>query len=133
MSQIGSTNKMSVGIAKCGLMEFLPNDTAITSLVPGLVVDGLALEGLPLPIVDRYMYLGILMIPGLTIKSMVDHRICQGRARVASVIPYCAVSGALGDSCGRFWWRKRRSKTVWHPVIIGNHWLIPWRTKWRRP
>jgi hypothetical protein len=38
--------------------------------------------------VDRYMYLGILMTPGLTIESMVDHRIWQGRATVASVIPY---------------------------------------------
>jgi hypothetical protein len=83
-----STNEMSVGIAKCGLMEFLPTDTTIIPLVPGQVVDGLALEGLPLPIVDRYMYLGILMTPGLTIESMVDHRICQGRATVASVLPY---------------------------------------------
>jgi hypothetical protein len=79
---------MSVGIAKCGLMEFLPNDTAITPLVSGQVVDGLALEGLPLLIVDRYMHLGILMTPGLTIESMVDHRICQGRAIVASMLPY---------------------------------------------
>ncbi len=83
-----TTNEMSVGIAKCGLMEFLPHDTAIAPLVPGHAVDGLTLEGLPLPIVDRYMYLGILMTPGLTIESMVDHRIWQGRATVASVIPY---------------------------------------------
>jgi hypothetical protein len=44
-----STNEMSVGIAKCGLMEFLPNDTAIVPLVPGQAVDGLTLEGLPIP------------------------------------------------------------------------------------
>jgi hypothetical protein len=52
-----TTNEMSVGIAKCatGLMEFLSNDTAIVPLVPGQAVDGLTLEGLPLPIVDRYM------------------------------------------------------------------------------
>ena len=83
-----SINEMSVGIAKCGLMEFLPKETVITPLVPGQVVDGLFLEGLPLPIVDRYMYLGILMTPDLTVESMVNHRVLQGRATVASVLPY---------------------------------------------
>lgn len=87
-----TTNEMSVGIAKCGLMEFLPQDTDTLPLVPGQVVDGLSLEGLPLPIVDRYMYLGILMTPDLTIESMVDHRIRQGQATVASVLPYLRCS-----------------------------------------
>jgi len=81
-----TVNKLSVGIAKCGLMEFLPNDSATVPLVPGQVV----VEGLPLPIVDKYMYLGILMTPpGLTIESMVNHRGHQGQATVvATVIPY---------------------------------------------
>ena len=83
-----ATNEMSVGIAKCGLMEFLPGGTATVPLVPGQVVEGLSLQGLPLPIVDKYMYLGILMTPGLTIESMVDHRVRQGQATVATVIPY---------------------------------------------
>ena len=69
-------------------MEFLPNDSATVPLVPGQVVEGLSLEGLPLPIVDQYMYLGILMTPGLAIESMVNHRVRQGQATVATVIPY---------------------------------------------
>jgi hypothetical protein len=83
-----TVNEMSVGIAKCGLMEFLPHDSATVPLVPGQVVEGLSLEGLPLPIVDKYMYLGILMTPGLAIESMVNHWVCQGQATVATVIPY---------------------------------------------
>ena len=34
------------------------------------------------------MYLGILMTPDLTIESMVDYRICQGQATVASILSY---------------------------------------------
>ena len=54
------------------------------------MVEGLSLEGLPLPVVDKYMYLGILMTLGLTIESMMDHRVCQeGQATtVATVKPY---------------------------------------------
>jgi hypothetical protein len=70
---------MGVGIGKCGLMEFLPPDPITKPLVPGL-----EMVGIPLPVVDRYMYLGVLMTPGLFISSMVDHRVKQGRATVQS-------------------------------------------------
>jgi hypothetical protein len=83
-----TTNEMSVGITKCGLMEFLPPGSNTVPLVPGQGVTGLALEGLPLLIVDRYMYLGILMTPGLSILSMVKHRVKQGQATVATLVPY---------------------------------------------
>ena len=85
-----TANEMSVGIGKCGLMEFLPPDPdpATEPLVPGQDVAGLELEGLPLPVVDRYMYLGVLMTPGLSISSMVDHRVKQGRATVATLVPF---------------------------------------------
>jgi len=83
-----TTNEMSVGIAKCGLMEFLPPGSDTVPLVPGQEVAGLVLEGLPLPIVDKYMYLGILLTPGLSILSMVKHRVKQGHATVASLVPY---------------------------------------------
>ena len=83
-----TTNEMSVGITKCGLMEFLPPGSDAVPLVPGQGVTGLTLEGLPLLVVDRYMYLGILMTPGLSILSMVKHRVEQGRATVATLVPY---------------------------------------------
>ena len=82
------TNEMSVGIAKCGLMEFLPPGSDQVPIVPGQEVAGLALEGLSLPVVARYMYLGILMTPGLSILSMVEHRVKQGKATVATLVPY---------------------------------------------
>jgi hypothetical protein len=75
-----TANEMGVGIGKCRLMESLPPDPVTEPLVPGQDVAGLEMVGLPLPVVDRYMYLGVLMTPGLFILSMVDHRVKQGRA-----------------------------------------------------
>ena len=70
-------------------MEFLPPDLATEPLVPGQDVAGLELEVLPLPVVDRYMYLGVIMTPCLSILSMVDHRVKQGRATVvAALVPF---------------------------------------------
>ena len=67
-------------------MEFLPPDLATEPLVPGQDVAGLELEVLPLPVVDRYMYLGVIMTPCLSILSMVDHRVKQGRATVVAAL-----------------------------------------------
>ena len=84
-------NEMGVGISKCGLMEFLPTPKAgelpQTRVVPGNTILGLELEGKPLPIVAEYMYLGILMTPGLRIADMVRHRIALGRSTVAAILP----------------------------------------------
>ena len=86
-------NEMGVGISKCGLMEFLPipanGETPATPLTPGEVITGLELEGKPLPVVDEYMYLGVIMMtPGLSLKDMVQHRLKLGCATVAAVMPF---------------------------------------------
>ena len=81
-------NEMSVGISKCGLMEFLPIESPLLPLTPGQEVEGVTLDGLPCLVVDKYMYLGMLMTPGLTLESMVHHRFGQGKATVATLLPF---------------------------------------------
>jgi hypothetical protein len=121
-------------------MEFLPPGSNAVPLVPGQGVTGLTLEGLPLLVVDRYMYLGILMTPGLSILSMVKH--CGARAGnsghlvAISAVPNAPNGNAVGNSgCSYCPLAPLWGQAVWHepqthghnagshePRYAGKHW-----------
>jgi len=82
---------MSFGIAKCGVMAFGPDEG------PGNYNDGMrrlrefgarmTLGGQPVPIVERYVYLGLPFTPNLDLAVITKHREEQGARTLGSLLP----------------------------------------------
>ena len=89
ITEWSALNEMSVGISKCGIMEFLvqPEDEAILTedhpLRPTL-----QLSGQLLPIVTKYKYLGLGLTPKLEIRALVQSRFELGRKSVHALLPF---------------------------------------------
>lgn len=89
ITEWSTLNEMSVGISKCGIMEFLaqPDDE------PTLTEDHplrptLQLSGQLLPIVTKYKYLGLGLTPQLEIRDLVQSRFDLGRKSVYALLPF---------------------------------------------
>ena len=86
-------NEMSVGIRKCGIMEFAPfptEDPFLTEDHP--LRSQLKLQGQALPVVKEYTYLGLGITPRLSIEEIVAHRFKMGRSTVSRLGPFLACS-----------------------------------------
>ena len=82
-------NEMSVGISKCGIMEFLVNphdEPVLTDDHP--LRPTLTLSGQLLPIVTKYKYLGLGLTPQLDIRDLVQSRFDLGRKSVHALLPF---------------------------------------------
>jgi exonuclease III len=83
-------NEMKVGISKCGILECTddPDNN------PGILTDEhplraqLTFQGELVPMVQEYLYLGICLTQGLTIRTLVDHRLKLGKGTVAKLLPF---------------------------------------------
>jgi len=90
VTQWSNRNEMSIGISKCGLMEFLPNDLDFNNpllrdfrpIEEYADLDRIQIDGQDVPIVEEYLYLGIRITPALKISKMVEHRLEAGRKTV---------------------------------------------------
>ena len=51
-------------------------------------MESLQMSGQAVPLVDKYLYLGIRMTPELDLPSMINHRIKAGKATVATLLPF---------------------------------------------
>ena len=84
-------NEMSVGIKKCGIMEFPPN---LEDDDPPLLSDdhplraSLKLQDQMVPLVTEYKYLGLRLTPSLTINDLVESRFRLGKITVATLAPF---------------------------------------------
>ena len=89
ITEWSALNEMSVGIAKCGIMEFLikpEDDPILTEEHPCRPT--LQLSGQPLPIVTKYKYLGLGLTPRLEIRDLVKSRFDLGRKSVYALLPF---------------------------------------------
>ena len=87
---------MSFGIAKCGVMAFGPDEG------PGNHIDGMArlrefgermtLGGQPVPIVERYVYLGLPFTPNLDLEAITKDREEKGLRAMGSLHPVVSCS-----------------------------------------
>jgi Reverse transcriptase (RNA-dependent DNA polymerase) len=84
-------NKMEVGISKCGILEILPKgeDSLVDTLQEGdALLEGLQIQGEPVPIVQEYKYLGLVLNQQLEVATMVKKRLQLGKITVQGLLPY---------------------------------------------
>jgi exonuclease III len=81
-------NEMQVGIQKCGLMEFGANGAGGDSDTDVLTDAGLCLSGVPVPVVEEYLYLGVTVTRSLETAALVKPRLESGRKTVYSLAPF---------------------------------------------
>jgi hypothetical protein len=91
-----TANEMQVGIHKCGVMEFEPDDGAghrMESVLPNATLQApLQLCGQPVPLVETYTYLGIEVTKSLSYVDLIAPRLESGRKTVASLAPFLSCS-----------------------------------------
>ena len=68
-------NEMRFGVGKCGIMGFGPRATELLSRDPSMFTLG----GMPVPLVDSYVYLGVLFTSPVDLKVMAASRAEKGR------------------------------------------------------
>jgi hypothetical protein len=81
-------NEMQVGIQKCGLMEFGANGYGGDSDTDVLTGCGLCLSGVPVPVVEEYLYLGVTVTRSLSTAALIKPRLESGRKTVYSLAPF---------------------------------------------
>jgi hypothetical protein len=87
ISQWTATNKMKVGIGKCGIMEW--GIAGEPDSLPDPYYDALlAIGGEAVPVVDEYLYLGVTITRSLTVQDMLAPRLESGRKTVYSLAPF---------------------------------------------
>ena len=83
---------MEVGIHKCGIMEFEPNDLEghmMESVLPDAAMQAhMQLCGQPVPLVETYTYLGIEITKSLSYTELIAPRLESGRKTVHSLAPF---------------------------------------------
>jgi hypothetical protein len=91
ISEWTTENEMQVGIKKCGILEIRPD--GVDSIFDTLAEDdelrvGLKINGEPVPVVNEYKYLGLVLTSGLDVEQMVSKRLTLGRITVNQILPY---------------------------------------------
>ena len=92
ITQWCAANEMSVGIRKCGILEFPPAnaDPILTEEHPERPT--LLLSGQAVPIVSTYKYLGLHLTAALDRSSLVAGRLAKARATAYAVSPFLRCS-----------------------------------------
>jgi hypothetical protein len=83
-------NEMQVGIKRCGILEIRPD--GVDSIFDTLAEDdelriGLKINGEPVPVVNEYKSLGLVLTSGLDVDQMVSKRLTLGRITVNQIFP----------------------------------------------
>ena len=95
------TNELRIGVAKCGIMTFCGSPQQRESLVLLHANGDFAIEGVSLPRVDSYVYLGLLFHESLDLDMMKNIRVTKGKKTLGIVSRFLR-SGDMGYEQGYF-------------------------------
>jgi len=89
ISEWTTGNEMTVGIKKCGILEFLPNPSEEPILTETHeLCDSLRINGQRVPIVQEYRYLGLLLDGHLNRETVIEDRLKKARKAAYTMAPY---------------------------------------------